>query len=141
MHGCGGLDGGAKVTAADVIHAVVLVAKANAFMPADAMTVPRMCRPRPAGDLLAQVLARGCELRGPFAWRCLGGSPVAAYASRSSNRTCRHPALGQDLTLRARHTCDCRSTLGAAKMPGAITTILHNSTTAVALSYDRLGGI
>jgi hypothetical protein len=54
-----------RVTAAEAIHAVVVwAAKAKAFMPAEPMTVPRICRPRPAGDLLAQLLAQGGELRG-----------------------------------------------------------------------------
>jgi len=121
---------------------VVFAAKAKAFMPAEPMTVSRI-----AGRAQRPICLRSFSPHG--AASCEALSPGDALAVRPLLRlhfpliepACRHPALGQDLTLRARHTCDCRSILGAAKMPGAITTILHNSTTAVALSYDRLGGI
>jgi hypothetical protein len=54
-----------RVTAAEVIHAVVvLAAKTKAFIPAEPNTVPRIAGAS-RGDLLAQLLAHGganCEV-------------------------------------------------------------------------------
>jgi hypothetical protein len=121
---------------------VVWGAKAKAFVPAEPMTASRI-----AGRAQRAIGLRSFSPHG--AANCEDLSLADALAVRPLLRL--HIALiAPDVQASGSRTRPHASRTAHLRLPvhfrggqnaGAITTILHNSTTAVALSYDRLGGI